>query len=194
MPSLFCRLSFFHLHRTGVQIHIHIHIHTSFPYAISSLKYKVLIVKLDEKMASRFIVLPVVGKPYILANDDVVFTDGKTDSYETISKIVEGNFKRVISKICIHPIFHITPEWKQVDDYIKTGTRRIYGNVGLRKCSMNSAIIFSTRPPDDYPTNLHGNACLHIPDFKDREMVALGSLQTFKYNENPIEDDEAEEN
>jgi hypothetical protein len=140
---------------------------------------------------TRYIVLPVVGKPYILSDESIVTKNGKTDSLETIQKIVEGDIERFFDKVRVHPMFHTTEEWKEVDDLLKTNKACIYVNEnGLYRCSANLAIVLAKKPPPGYPFTLHGNVCLQI---KGNTINALPSLQTYKYNENPIGEDEEED-
>ena len=145
---------------------------------------------------TRYIVLPVVGKPYILSDESIVTKNGKTDSLETIQKIVEGKIARFSDQVRVNPNFHTTEEWKEVDDLLKTDLIKtnkacIYVNkIGLFTCSANTAIVLAKKPLPGDPVNLHGNVCLQI---KGNTFNALPSLQTYKYNENPIGEDEEED-
>lgn len=150
-------------------------------------------------MSKQYIVLPVVGKPYILSD---VIRDEKNniDNHQTVKKVVNGYWEHISVPIRIHPMFsNESSEWEKVDEFLNDWkptsevleTRIYWNGNGSHTQTLNPAIYMEIEQKK-YPIN--GNICIVVTDGDFNKYDFSSYLNTYEFDKNPDYDDDESEN
>ena len=141
-------------------------------------------------MSNTYIVLPVVGKPYILSD---VIRDEKNniDNHQTVKKVVDGHWEHILVPIHIHAISsNESSEWKKVAEFLndwkptsEVRKTRIYCNENGSYTQTVNPAIYMEIEQKKYPMN--GNICIVVTDGDFNKYDFSSSLNTYKFQENP---------